>query len=327
MNSGRTNVLVLRQGVHGIPVAEYADELRRRLPECNVRLARTPDEERRFVTSARVVSSLGIDDTLLTEADDLELFAGIAAGYDHLPLERFAEMEVAVTNASGIHAPNVAEQVLAYILSFTRRLGEGRRRQERREWRHYQGDELMSSTVTIVGLGSIGTAVAQRLEGFDVETIGVRHTPSKGGPTDEVIGFDDADLHAALARTEYLVVASPLTDTTRNLIGTAEFETLPQSAFLVNVGRGPIVNTDALVAAIRRNSIDGAALDVTDPEPLPSDHDLWAFENVWITPHNAGYSPKHWERLADIVAGNVTHLLDGTDVKNLENVVQLPDHG
>jgi phosphoglycerate dehydrogenase-like enzyme len=318
--TGNPDVVVLRQGTHGLPAEAYAEELRERLPDRTVTLARTPAEERELIRNATIASSVEIDEKLLSEADNLELFAGIAAGYGHLPLDAFSDMDVAVTTASGIHAPNIAEQVVGYILASTRRLKEGWRREQRHEWRHYQAGELRGSTVTVVGLGSIGTAVVDRLAGFDVDTIGVRYTPEKGGPTDEVIGYNDRDFHDALARTDHLVIASPLTETTRGLVGVAELETLPQHATVTNVGRGQIIDTDALVRAIQSNDIGDVSLDVTDPEPLPSDHPLWQFENVTITPHNAGHTPAHWSRLADIVARNVA-ALEEDDNGDLENQV------
>ena len=315
-------VLVLRQETHGMPVRNYAADLRERLPGTTIEVARTPKEERNLAPDARVISSVEFDTDLLDRAGNLELFAGVAAGYEHLPLKELAANNVAVTNASGIHAPNIAEQVIAYVLQHTRNLGVARERQERREWRHFQSAELMGSIVTIVGLGAIGEAIAERIQAFDVDTIGVRYTPKKGGPTDRVIGFEEDEFHAALAETDYLLIASPLTDTTRGLIGEEEFKTLPHHAYVVNIGRGPIVDTDALVGALRANSIDGAGLDVTDPEPLPADHPLWSFGNVTITPHNAGHSPQHWARLADIVARNVELLDAGTDIDELKNLVQ-----
>lgn len=316
------DVLVFRNKSHGLEARDYADLLVERLPNHDVRLATTSAEERELIEHTPVVSAVDIDEALLERAQNLQLFAGTAAGYQHLPLDTLSEMDVAVTNASGIHAPNIAEQVLGYILMFSRRLREGLERHQRSEWRHYQATELMGSTVTVVGLGAIGTAITERLSGFHVETIGVRYTPEKGGPTDEVIGFDQPDFESALARTDYLIVAAPLTDTTRGLVSEDEFMTLPSDAFVVNVGRGPIIDTDALVTAIRKNHIDGAALDVTDPEPLPRDHPLWDFENVLVTPHNAGHSPKHWIRLADIVANNVATLTETGRTDSLENLVQ-----
>ncbi|WP_135303964.1 D-2-hydroxyacid dehydrogenase [Haloarcula amylovorans] len=322
MTDNAPDVLVLRSNTHGLLTRDYADLLAEQLPNHDVRLATTAAEERELIEHATVVSAVDIDESLLDHAENLQLFAGIAAGYNHLPLDTFDEMDVAVTNASGIHAPNIAEQVMGYILTFSRRLREGLDRQRRNEWRHYQADELMGSTVTIVGLGAIGTAIIERLSGFDVETIGVRYTPEKGGPTDDVVGFEQNGLETALARTDYLVVAAPLTDTTRGLLSEEEFKTLPPDATVLNVGRGKIIDTDALVTAIQQNQIGGAALDVTDPEPLPSDHPLWDFENVIITPHNAGHSPEHWDRLAAIVARNATQLSETGDTASLENLVQ-----
>ncbi|MFC4246371.1 D-2-hydroxyacid dehydrogenase [Natribaculum luteum] len=315
------DVLVLRKGTHGTPVEEYAAAIRERLPETDVRLARTPAEEREAIRDARFVTGMTLEEELLETAADLEVFACAYAGTGHLPLERLRERGVTVTNASGVHGPNMGEHVLGSILSFTRRFHVGARRQRRREWRHYRAHELQGSTVTVVGLGAIGRAVVERLEPFGVETIGVRYTPEKGGPTDEVVGFDDDAVHDALARTDYLVLACPLTDATRGLIDREAFVTLPPESVLVNVARGPVVDTDALVEALRSNWIRGASLDVTDPEPLPEDHPLWTFENVQITPHNAGHTPKYYERLADIVAENVDRIRETSETDGLENQV------
>jgi phosphoglycerate dehydrogenase-like enzyme len=262
---------------------------------------------------------------LLERAQNLELFAAASSGIGRLPQEQLRERGVVVTNASGIHAPGIAEQVLGKMLTFARRLHEGWRRQQDNQWRHYQAGELKGSTVTIVGLGSIGQEVATRLQGFDVHSIGVRYTPEKGGPTDEVIGFDDGAFDDACARTDYLVIACPLTDETRGLVDREALITLPPEAVVVNVARGPIVDTDALVWAIRDGAIGGAALDVTDPEPLPSSHPLWDFDNVLITPHMGGHTPQHWSRLADILAENVRLHESATDATPLRNQVLPPE--
>jgi phosphoglycerate dehydrogenase-like enzyme len=307
------DVLVLRRGTHGMPVADLRAEIADRLPDHDVRAATTPADERELIAEAPIAVGMAIDEELLAHAGDLELFACAYAGTGHLPMDALEEAGVAVTNAAGVHGPNIAEQVLGSILAFTRRFFEGRDRQRDSEWRHYQADEFMGETVTVVGLGAIGESIVERLEGFGVDTTGVRYTPEKGGPTDEVIGFDSEDFHDALSRTDVLVLACPLTDTTRALIGEEELVTLPEDALLINVARGPIVETEALVDALRRNKLRGAALDVTDPEPLPEDHPLWGFDNVQITPHNAGHTPRYYTRLADIVAENVERLERGED--------------
>ncbi|SER10585.1 NAD(P)-dependent oxidoreductase [Natrinema salaciae] len=318
------DVVVLREGTEGLSMESYAETLRERLPDHTVALARTPKDERELVPRARVVTGITIEEPLLERADRLELFACTFAGTDHVPMDALADRGVAVTNAGGIHAPGIAEQAIGNMLVFARRLHEGWRRKENGEWRHFQSHEFTDSTVTIVGLGSIGQAVVQRLEGFEVETIGIRYTPEKGGPTDEVLGFEDDDIHEAFSRSEYVVLACPLNDLTRRLVGEDELATLPPTAVVVNAARGGIVDTDALVSALQSEGIRGAALDVTDPEPLPADHPLWDLENCLITPHTGGHTPKHWDRLADIVAENVAAIETG-GATALENVVSRPD--
>lgn len=324
MNKTNLEITVLREYTHGIPTQTYYEELCDRLPHHTVRVARTPREERELAATADIITGRGIDRDVIERGIHIGLFAGISAGHDHLPLDSLKQHDIAATTASGIHAPNIAEQVLGYILVFTRNLHEGWRRQQRREWRHFQSHELKGSTVTIVGLGMIGQAIVQRLSGFSVETIGVRYTPSKGGQTDEIVGFEKKAIHEALARTEYLVLACPLTETTNGLIGEEEFTTLPSNAVTVNVGRGGVMDTSALISALRSNSIRGAALDVSDPEPLPENHPLWALQNVLITPHNAGHSPMHCSRLANLVSENVHQIAETGRYNDLRNQILYP---
>ncbi|RRJ30085.1 D-2-hydroxyacid dehydrogenase [Halocatena pleomorpha] len=319
----RPAVGVLRSGAHGQSTDALTQQLRERLPDCEVVRAATPSAERELLSDTSVVVGHWFREALLDHAEGLRLFACAAAGVGHLPLEELQARGVAVTNASGVHGPPIAEQVIGNILVFVRNLHIGWERGRKGEWRHYQGfqKELGDSTVTVVGLGAIGQAIVERLEPFGPHTIGVRYTPSKGGSTDEVVGFTETDFHDALARTDYLVLACPLTETTRGLVDRAAFETLPPKSVIVNIGRGPTVDTDALTNAVQRNAIRGAALDVTDPEPLPADHDLWAFPNVHITPHNAGYTPNYYARVADIVARNVDHVVETGEYSGLKNQV------
>jgi len=319
-------ILVLRQGVHGMPVADYAEAIRARLPEYNVVVASSRGEELERIPEADVATDRAIDGELMDQAENLRLFAGLSAGYDHLNLDRFAVDGVAMTNAAGVHGPNVAEQALGSVLLFARRLHEGLRRQQRNEWRHFQAHDLKGSTVTVVGLGAIGQAVVERLDGFGVDTIGIRYTPAKSGPTDKVIGFDDDAFDDALARTDYLILACPLSDATKGLVGADELTTMPPDSVLVNVARGGVVDTNALIAALRGSGgIRGAALDVTDPEPLPADHSLWNLENALVTPHMAGHTPSYYERRADILASNL-HIVEETGrYTDLENQVVSPE--
>jgi phosphoglycerate dehydrogenase-like enzyme len=314
-NPGRNpDLLVLRRGTHGMPTQQYVEALQERLPDRTIVRARTPDEERQLIEQVPIATGNVIDDGVIEHATGLDAFMCTYAGTDHLPMDALREHGIAVTNASGVHGPNIAEHVCGAILHFTRLFDVATRRAERNEYRHYQVRELQGSTVTVVGLGAIGTTVLTRLDAFEVDTVGVRHTPSKGGPADRVVGF--GAIHDAIADADYIVLSCPLTDTTRGLLDQAAFETMHPESVLVNVARGPLVDTDALCWALRRNAIRGAALDVTDPEPLPPDHPLWTFDNVLLTPHNAGHTPAYYERLADIVAENVGRIDRGEELTN-----------
>ncbi|ELY63300.1 D-2-hydroxyacid dehydrogenase [Natrinema versiforme] len=294
-----TDIVVLHDKIHGLDPAAYAETIREEVPNADVAVARTPTAERNLLREATVATGYGIDPELVAASETLELFACTFAGTGHLPLETLEAEGVAVTSASGVHGPNIAEQVLGYVLADVRNLRQGWEQHERGEWNHYQGGELRGSTATVVGMGPIGREILARFDDFGVETIGVRYTPSKGGDADEVVGFEDTV--DAAARSDYLVLACPLTETTEGLVDERLLGTLPTNAMLVNVARGPVVDTDALVAALRGNDIRSAALDVTDPEPLPADHPLWTLGNCLVTPHNAGHTPNYWDRCTEIL--------------------------
>jgi len=305
-------ILVLRDGVHGLSPESYAEALRDRLDGHAVHHAKTPDQEREAIRTADVATGLRIDRSLLDHAETLRLFACAYAGTGHLPLDALTAHDVRVTNAVGVHRSNAAEHAIGSILAFSRRFHEAARADR---WQPVTPGELAGSTVAIVGLGAIGEGIADRLEPFDVTTIGVRRTPESGGPTDEVFGPDR--IHEALARSEFVVLCCPLTEETRGLIGPEELSTLSADSVIVNVARGEVIETDALVESLRRGRIGGAALDVTDPEPLPDDHPLWDLDEVLITPHSAGATPNYYDRLSEIVAENVGRLESDRPLRNL----------
>jgi len=313
------DVLVLRQKVHGMAPELYGERLRERLPDHDVAVATTPAEERDLIRRARVVTGIDFDPEWLERAENLGLFACAYAGTGHLDTDALAEAGVAVTNAAGVHGPNISEYVVGALVAHERQFRQAWENQARNHWEAYPVGELYESTAAVVGLGAIGSALVERLDAFGVETIGVRYTPEKGGSTDEVVGFDS--VHSALARADYVILACPLTDTTRGLIDDDALASMRTDALLVNVARGPVVDTDALVSALRDAEIRGATLDVTDPEPLPDDHPLWAFDSVQITPHNAGNTPKYYDRLADVLATNLGRIEAG-QTDDLENQVR-----
>lgn len=312
------DILVLRQKIHGMDATGYVDILDERLPDCSVTLAKTPEQEQRGLETADVVTGFELSPEEVASADSLDLFSCVFAGTSHLDLDVFEQHGVAVTNASGTHGPNISEYVVGRMIAHAKRFDRARQQQNHREWRSYQTRDLVNATVTVVGLGAIGEAVVDRLEAFGADTIGVRHSPEKDSPTDEVYGYDG--IHEAVTDSEYVIVACPLTDTTAGLFDENLFQTMHPDAVLINVGRGPIVDTDDLMTALHWNRIAGASLDVVDPEPLPEDHPLWGMDNVFITPHNSGYSPLYYERRSDILVRNVERLREGA-LEDFENRV------
>jgi phosphoglycerate dehydrogenase-like enzyme len=310
-------VVVVRQKIHGMDARGLHAVLEDRLGPDRVQLADTRARELELVPTAEMAVGYRLPEAILDAPGALRVFACSFAGVGHLDLQRYREAAVAVTNAAGVHAPNITEQVIGAMLYFSRRFDIAVAQQREGLWQSYPPGELAGTAAVVIGLGAIGTRVCEMLQHFDVEVTAVRHSPEKGGPAATVIGYDDpAAIDAALASAEHVIIAAPLTDQTRGLIDGQRLLTMRSDAVLINVGRGPIVETDALVSALRSNAIRGAAVDVTDPEPLPAAHPLWAFENVLITPHNAGATPHYWERMADIVEANLTRLAAGDPLRN-----------
>jgi phosphoglycerate dehydrogenase-like enzyme len=184
------------------------------------------------------------------------------------------------TNAKGVYGEPVAEMALAMLLAGFRHLVPYARAER---WSEQAGRNLLGAKVTIVGGGGIARSLVRLLAPFDCEITVVRRRPAPMDGVARVVASDQ--LHGALVAADAVVLALPLLPETAGLIGAAELEAMQPHAWLVNVARGAHVQTDALVDALRRGAIGGAALDVTDPEPLPDGHPLWGSPNVLITPH------------------------------------------
>jgi phosphoglycerate dehydrogenase-like enzyme len=205
------------------------------------------------------------------------------------------------TSAAGAYGLPVAEHVLALLLAGARRLHDCARATT---WTAPPARPLDGSTVAIVGAGGIGRALIGLLEPLDVRVLAVTRRGRDGTlPADR--------LGDVLPAAHHVVIAAPATAATRHLIGAAELEAMRADAWLVNVARGSLVDTDALVAALARGAIAGAALDVTDPEPLPDGHPLWSEPRALITPHAANPDATLLRYLAELVRENVARLAAG----------------
>jgi phosphoglycerate dehydrogenase-like enzyme len=216
---------------------------------------------------------------------------------------------VALCDARGVHDSSTAEWVVGAVLACIREFPLFVRAQGRGEWAYRRTDELAGKRVLIVGAGSIGRATEERLAPFGVEVTRVARRPRDG-----VHGVDE--LPWLLPDADVVVLLVPLTSETRGLVSTGFLSHLADGALLVNAARGPVVDTAAVTAAARTGRI-AFATDVTDPEPLPGDHELWGLPNVFITPHVAGSVPGLWRRGYTLAAAQLRRLLAGEPLDNV----------
>lgn len=218
-------------------------------------------------------------------ASALKWLNSVYAGVDGMPLEQLAARNVTFTNGVGINAVTIAEYVVMGMLTVAKGFREVVRAQERHEWLQDSPGkvELFGSKALLLGYGAIGKLIEERLNAFGVETTIVRRTP---GPN--TLGPDE--WREKLAVYDWVILAVPATPETDKMIGKAELAAMKDSATLINIARGSVVDQDALVSALQEKRIGAAFLDVTDPEPLPANHPLWSLDNAHITMHLSGRS-------------------------------------
>ncbi|WP_277555106.1 D-2-hydroxyacid dehydrogenase [Halobaculum limi] len=289
------------------------------VPADRVVAAATPAETDAHIADAEGVVLGRLPDDFLDRADSLRWIQTLSSGTDYLPKSDLEARGLAVTNAAGVHAEPIGEQVLAYILSFERNLHTLARQQAENRWERREGGELRGKTVGIVGVGAIGTRVAELTSALGMDVWGVkRDLDTMPESVDEA--RTPANLHEVCLAADYLVLACPLTDETEGLIGGDELRLLGEDGVLVNVARGAVCKQAHLVGALRSHLIRGAALDVFEEEPLPADSRLWDLSNVIVTPHMAGSTPHKTERWTAIIAENYRRLADD-DLDGMRNRV------
>jgi phosphoglycerate dehydrogenase-like enzyme len=262
-----------------------------------------------------VVSGLWRND-LLARAPRLRFIQSIGAGTDQFSRDVLARRGVRLASARGVNARAVAEHVMALILALARRLPEARDNQAKHVWRGMIGDlagredELGGKTLIIVGLGQIGGRLAALAKAFDMRVIGIRRDPHAGAAhADAVHGM--AELEGLLPQADFVALTCPLTPETEKLIDADALARMKPSAYLINAARGRVVDEPALVAALQKRQIKGAAIDVTVEEPLGAASPLWALEHVLITPHTAGETCRYEDNVLAIMQENLARLWRG----------------
>ena len=253
---------------------------------------------------------------LINVAPNLKWVQTLSAGVGYVLFPAMVKSDIILTNGSGVFDIPIAETVLAYMLTVVRDLPEFLKQQRAHEWKKRSLNELHGSTVGIVGMGSIGSEVARLAQAFGTRVLATKRHPEHGGErADRVLPNDE--LPELLAESDFIVITAPLTEETQHLIDAQAFEQMKPGAWLINIGRGGIVDEEALIDALREGRIAGACLDVFEEEPLPKDSPLWDLPNVIITPHNSGSTPKMEEREIDLFVENVRRYVSGDPMINV----------
>ncbi len=292
-------------------------------PGVNVVVAATPAEAAEVGRDADAI--LGwLTPEIFNGSRNLRWVQLNAAGVEsYVTIPGFAESDVVLSNAQRIFGPGGAEHVLGMVLALSRRLHTALTLQQQRRWditpltgpTPYEGAgsellELRGRTLLVVGLGGIGTEVARVASGIGMRVIATRGSSRNGPSFVDYVGLS-SELLDLTPEADVIVNAVPLTAVTERMFDDAFFAATKPTAFFVNIGRGRTVDTDALVRALREGRIAGAGLDVTEPEPLPVDHELWGMPNVLITPHLGGDGDGHMERMWLLFRENLRRFVNG----------------
>lgn len=254
---------------------------------------------------------------LLDQAPRLRVVSNMAVGVDNIDLEACTRRGIPVGHTPGVLTDGTADLAMTLLLAIARRVLEASQDARRGRWKTWSptgwlGDDLDGATLGIVGLGKIGQAVAQRAAGFGVNLV---YTDTDEHPEIESkLGARRLDLEALLRQSDFVSLHVPLTDQTRGMIGERALRAMKPTAILVNTARGPVVDTAALTVALQEGWIRAAALDVTDPEPLPPDHPLYALDNCLVVPHIGSATRNTRRRMAERACEN---LLAGLEDRRL----------
>jgi glyoxylate reductase len=262
-----------------------------------------------------------VDGAMMDRLAPLKVISNFGVGVDHIDVRAATARGVPVGNTPGILDGATADLAFALILAAGRRIVEGDRYARSAAFKRYDpsymlGREVHSSTLGIFGMGRIGRQVALRAQGFGMKVL--YHNRNRSAEAEVALKATYATKDELLATADYVVLTVPLTPETRGLIGRAELALMKPTATLVNVARGAVVEKDALTEALRARRIFAAALDVTDPEPLPRDHPLLALDNVIITPHLGSATEETRRRMAEL---SVVNLFAGLEMKPLPHRV------
>lgn len=279
-------------------------------------------EAEKEVADAELLITYGEDLTPERVASMLSLrwVQVLSAGLDMMPLSELEGRGVKVTNASGIHKIPMAEYTFGVMLQAARKMNELYTKQQAAEWdRSLRVEELYGKTLGIIGVGAIGEEIARRAQIFGMKVIGVTRSGKPKECCDRM--YSHSELATVLPQCDYVVVIVPLTDETYHLIGRTELEQMKESAVLINIARGAVIDENALVEHLKASKLKLAVLDVFSQEPLPAESPFWKLHNCIVTPHMSGRSPLYMERALDILHHNLA-FWDKGEQDSMINIIE-----
>jgi phosphoglycerate dehydrogenase-like enzyme len=250
---------------------------------------------------------------------NLKWVQAMAAGVDQLPLPAFAAKGILLTNVRGSHSIQMSEHVIWSILNLLRQGKAVIRQQDQKIWSaKLKIDEMNEKTVCIVGAGTIGTAVAEKCHAFGMKVWGISHSGNSHPGFDRVGRLEETE--EFLEESDIVVALLPLTPKTHQFFNAERFNQMKDGVYFINVARGPVVDEEALEQALQSGKVQGAALDVFVTEPLPETSPFWAMENVFLTPHVAGRSPRYTQRMFEVFLKNIKEYPNVSTMINFINL-------
>jgi phosphoglycerate dehydrogenase-like enzyme len=315
------NVLVAIYGQHpwNIPAA-HVEYLRRRFPHVTFTHAAGEHELMEHIAGSDVGFFGRLKAEGLARAPRLRWVHSPAAGVGNLMFPEMIASDVILTNSKGIHGDVMAEHVIGVTIALFRRMHTAMRAQLEHRWVQADLSEIRSlrgRRMGIVGLGAVGSAVANAADAMGMRVAATRRRVRAPRPSSVDIIYDPSQLPELLATSDVVVLAAPHTDETRDLIGSREIRQMKRDAILINVARGRLVREADLALELSRGTIGGAALDVFDREPLAAESPLWDLPNVLITPHTSGFREDYWEAAVEMFADNLRRFEAGEPLLNM----------
>ena len=310
-----SSILVLTNEIFDLPQAAEA-EIRELAPNLGLKIVDSSSDYAEVLEASEIVFGWPKTD-LLKKAKNLKWLHLPSAGVDrYANKEIYQNQDIILTNSSGVYGKPIAEHVFAMILAHNRNLIDYAYDKKEKKWQRKNDiKDLFNSTVGILGLGDIGSTIAKRAKAWGAEVLALKRTVAELPDYVDQI-YLNQDLDKMLKKSDYVILTLPGTPATEEIIGREELQIMKESAFIVNIGRGSLIEQDALIEALEADWIAGAGLDVTDPEPLPEASKLWELENVILTPHTSGFSPTNDQRRFELFKENLRFYLKNEDLIN-----------